>query len=245
MAMFKVPLWNTRNKAVELQDTALRPDSDFVHIDGAETIKGLKSFLAAIVFAGTSRVIGFWTGLSARWAVGVNNVAESGGNAGSNFYVERYNDVGASLGNALTISRDTGVLNTQVRPTFAGNTPWDSANITLDSGNYTPTLNNTTNVDATTPYSSQWMRVGSTVTVSGRLDVDPTAAAATVVGISLPVASNLGAIEHAVGTAVITTSPAVSGIVRGNVANDRAELAFTATGTATVGAYYQFTYRII
>jgi hypothetical protein len=45
------------------------------------------------------------------------------------------------------------------------------------SGSYTPTLVNVANLDASTAYSCQYVRVGSVVIVSGQVDVDPTAAA--------------------------------------------------------------------
>lgn len=43
-----------------------------------------------------------------RWAVGAENTAESGSNAGSNFSIARYSDAGAFLGTALSIARSTG-----------------------------------------------------------------------------------------------------------------------------------------
>ncbi len=61
----------------------------------------------------------------------------------------------------------------------------------IASGTYTPTLTNTTNIDASDPKACQWTRVGNVVTVGGQFDVDPTSsAAATVLGMSLPIASN-------------------------------------------------------
>jgi len=58
---------------------------------------------------GTNRGTEYYTaGGATRWFSGVNSVAESGSNAGSNFSFFRYSDVGAYLGNALVISRATG-----------------------------------------------------------------------------------------------------------------------------------------
>lgn len=47
---------------------------------------------------------------SNRFDVGINNVAESGSNTGSNFYIRRYDDSGTSLGFPLTINRASGLV---------------------------------------------------------------------------------------------------------------------------------------
>ncbi len=112
------------------------------------------------------------------------------------------------------------------------------------SGTYTPTLTNVTNLDASTAYACQYLQVGPTVTVSGRVDVDPTAAAQWRLGISLPVASNFAAEENCGGTAF---NPSNSGgaAIRGDATNDRAEMAVTAVSTANHSMFFTFTYRII
>lgn len=111
-------------------------------------------------------------------------------------------------------------------------------------GVYTPTLTNTTNLDASTAYECQYMRVGATVTVSGKVDVDPTAAASTVLGISLPIASNIGATEDLAGTAA---NPAAqeSAALLGDAANNRATMQWIAVGTANRTMYFTFTYQVI
>lgn len=47
---------------------------------------------------------------STRWTIGKGADAESGSDAGSTFIITRYDDAGASLGNALAISRATGAV---------------------------------------------------------------------------------------------------------------------------------------
>ena len=69
----------------------------------------------------------------------------------------------------------------------------------LGAGSYTPTLTGVTNVAASTAYACQWMRVRDVVTVSGKVDVDPTVVGSTKLGISLPIASNLSAAEQCAG----------------------------------------------
>lgn len=62
---------------------------------------------------------------------------------------------------------------------------------TLSTGTYTPTLYNTTNVAASTAYAMNYRRVGSTVWVWGRVNIDiTTTLASTVLGMTLPIASN-------------------------------------------------------
>lgn len=118
--------------------------------------------------------------------------------------------------------------------------------LTLASGTYTPTLTGVANVAASTAYQCQYMRVGSVVTVSGKVDVDPTApAAATQLGISLPVASNLGAAEDCAGTAF---APAIAGqgaAILGDAANNRAEMNWVSADITNQPMYFTFTYEII
>lgn len=114
----------------------------------------------------------------------------------------------------------------------------------ISGGTYTPTLTNVTNIDASTVYQAQYIKVGTTVTVSGKVDVDPTAAAATELGISLPVASNFGANEDCAGVAHQQAAQE-GGAISADTANDRASLQFLATGTASRTLYFTFTYQVI
>jgi hypothetical protein len=47
------------------------------------------------------------TNNSSRWIFGKNSTAESGSNAGSNFFLTAYNDAGTILGSALVVTRST------------------------------------------------------------------------------------------------------------------------------------------
>lgn len=114
-----------------------------------------------------------------------------------------------------------------------------------DSGTYTPTLTNVANLDGSTAYACQWLRVGNVVTVSGRVDADPTAAGAVQLGVSLPIASNLANARECAGTAV---APGVAGLcaaVVGDATNDRAEFQWIAVDTTNQAFYFSFTYQII
>lgn len=113
----------------------------------------------------------------------------------------------------------------------------------LASGTYTPTLTNTTNVASSTAFVSQYMRVGNVVTCGVRVEIDVTAATATVLGISLPIASAISSAIQVCGVGADATG--MSGEVRGNVAGDRAEFAYVSTVTANNAFYLTFTYLIL
>lgn len=117
--------------------------------------------------------------------------------------------------------------------------------LNLASAIYTPTLSNTTNVSGSTAYPCQYLRVGSVVTVSGVVDVQPTSTSTlTELGISLPVASNLGASNDCCGVTSCISIQQAGGIA-GDSTNDRALLIFLANDTANRSFYFTFTYRII
>ena len=115
------------------------------------------------------------------------------------------------------------------------------------SGVYTPTLFNVVNVAASTAYECQWLRVGNTVTVSGRVDIDPTAAAptATELGISLPVASALTAGTQLAGTGWSLNVSSQGGPVLADTVNDRASYQFLAQSAANAANFFIFTYQIL
>jgi hypothetical protein len=57
---------------------------------------------------GQQKSFQFTSGGLLRWQFASDNVAEAGGNAGSNFGIIRYDDLGGYMGYALTITRSTG-----------------------------------------------------------------------------------------------------------------------------------------
>ena len=75
--------------------------------------------------AGFDRRVNFFTsntsGTTQRWSIIVNNVAESGSNAGSNFGIQRFDDTGAFIDQPLSIARNTGTI-TLATPTTISNT---------------------------------------------------------------------------------------------------------------------------
>lgn len=117
---------------------------------------------------------------------------------------------------------------------------------TATSGTYTPTLTNVANLDASTAYLCQYMRIGSTVTVSGKVDIDPTlTATSTQLGISLPVASNFANAQNCGGVAFASGIVAQGAAILADATNDRAQLQFISTDTTNQAMYFTFTYQII
>jgi hypothetical protein len=65
--------------------------------------------------SGNAAYIVSYTGTNARWSMALGDgTAETGGNAGSNFNLTRYNDAGTSIGSPITITRSNG--NIQLGP---------------------------------------------------------------------------------------------------------------------------------
>lgn len=115
----------------------------------------------------------------------------------------------------------------------------------LATGTYTPTLTNLANIDATTSYVCQYMRVGDMVNVSGKLDIDPTTSGVlTRVRISLPIASNFTVANDLGGTASsISVAMSAAGIFA-DTASDAAQLNYICPTNANSSFYFVFQYRI-
>ena len=117
----------------------------------------------------------------------------------------------------------------------------------LASGVYTPTRSAEANLDANvTMTEAQYMRVGGTVTVSGRFTADPTlTTTATSFEIDLPVASNLGAAEDLAGTAFCGAIVGMGAEVIGVAANNTAKVQWISSDVTSQTWSYSFTYQVI
>lgn len=98
--------------------------------------------------AGNARYTTFKTGNSNRWELGANATAESGGNAGSDFVLNRYNDAGAYVDSPLIIARSSGVItpSAAISGSVTGNSGTVTGatftkNLTVNGGNTTITGN--------------------------------------------------------------------------------------------------------
>jgi hypothetical protein len=114
------------------------------------------------------------------------------------------------------------------------------------SGTYTPTLTNSTNIDASTSYAARYIRVGSYVFVTGKIDVDATAAGATItiIGISLPIASDLTVADGQLGGVLSIQFNSGGGVIFGDTANNRATAVWTSSLTANTGLGFSFSYVV-
>lgn len=114
------------------------------------------------------------------------------------------------------------------------------------AGLYTPTLTGVANVDASTAYRAHYIRVGSIVHVTGKVDVDPTTAATfTQLGISFPVASNVTAADHGAGCINSNGGNNGYGTVYADGTNKRAEAFFFPSVNTNQPWFFTFSYRIV
>ena len=151
--------------------------------------------------------------------------------------------IGAGTGNGTV----TSVTGTAPIVSSGGATPAISLSVTLDSGVYSPTAVNVANLDATPSLSEcQYLRVGSTVTVSGIATVNPTAPATlTQLGIPLPIASNIGAAEDCAGVAFASGIAGLGAAIIGDAANNRAEMDWISGDVTNQTMSFTFTYQVI
>lgn len=122
--------------------------------------------------------------------------------------------------------------------------------INFDDGSYTPTITNVLNINSTVAGTFQYLRVGYTVTVSGRVSITFTnGSTISRIGIELPIPSPLQNDMECAGVAVASGDGGQihSIAIHGDSANTRAEIYGLSPSPAGFGdAYYvHFTYRII
>lgn len=228
-------------------------DSAVVHLTGTETIDGAKTFHDNITIGdGTaSRTIiinsneggvgelSFRVGGISRWLLRRNATLESGGNAGSDLQLFRFSDAGAAT-SILTVTRATGVFNFGSTPQVNGVNVAVSTD--FESGTYTPVATAVLNVAAVTVASAHYMRVGTVVTVSGLVNIDPTAAGVAQVRLTIPIASNFASNAQAAGVA---SSQTESARIMSDATNDAVIIDYSAVSTSNTGFWYTYTYRIV
>ena len=117
---------------------------------------------------------------------------------------------------------------------------------TPESGVYTPTFTNDTNVDSSTAAVTRYIRIGKIVIVAGKLTIDPTTGSAvTRLGISLPISSRFASSADCSGTMAAPTIESESGTVIGDTTSYYAQLTFRAVSTAPHEVDFIFMYQII
>lgn len=113
-------------------------------------------------------------------------------------------------------------------------------------GTYTPTLTAVANVSASTAYACQYLQVGDTVSVSGKVDVTATAgSAATHLGVSLPVPSAFSASEQCAGTAFCSAVFGLGAAIEADASNDRASIRYMSSDTSSRTLFFSFIYQVV
>lgn len=119
----------------------------------------------------------------------------------------------------------------------------------LASGTYTPTVSAAVNTTTSFPAKAQWTRVGNVVQVAGGLALTPTATATeTSFKISLPIASDIAAVEdlNGSGSVYIAGANALGMVIQGDAATDTATVSFrspTVAGACSIT--FVFMYEIL
>ena len=109
---------------------------------------------------------------------------------------------------------------------------------------YTPTLTNTTNVAASTAYTTYYQRIGDVVRVWGEISIDATASlTVTELGLSLPIATAIGNTYELAGTGSFEDNTTVQ--IKGDVTNDRAMFRFYPQTDTNNRYSFHFTYKYI
>jgi hypothetical protein len=110
-------------------------------------------------------------------------------------------------------------------------------------GTWTPELTKTTNIAAATAYLSNYFRIGDKVHFDGVVAIDPTAAGAILLGISLPIASNFTTSLCLSGTAANVNSEVAR--LFADSTNKRMSLQGVVTGTTNIAWGFHGSYRIV
>jgi hypothetical protein len=237
-------IWLSGNYKLVLKDPA---DSTIWTVDDVRDMAANQT-ITNMTLAGTLTV----TSTAVTWS---GNPTHSGNHTFSgNVVINGNTTLGDNAVDALTVlpSAVTWTNN----PTHSGTHTWSGAQTysanpsgRVEGGTYTPTLTGVLNVAASTTAVCQYLRAGPTVTVSGAIQIDPTATATlTEIAISLPVASAMDTNEiQCCGVSCSNPSGAAgqSGVIIGDASADRARLIFWCTDLANVTHAFHFSYRVI
>ena len=117
----------------------------------------------------------------------------------------------------------------------------------LSAGVFTPTRSAEVNTDANVTIAEcSYARIGNTVIVKGRVTINPTlTATATGFEMTLPVASNLGAVEDLGGIGFCGAIAEMGAAINGVVANDTAKFEFISSDTASQIWSFMYMYEVI
>lgn len=174
------------------------------------------------------------------------NIIKSGGTS------SQYLMADGSVRTNVTSSIDTGRATAQIVTGGSLNKVRDSlANLivapNIASGTYTPTLTAVTNVSSTTSTTCQYMRVGNTVTISGKVRVTGTTAGTTAtISITLPIAQNnfANSYEAAGSGGFIASNTYYGATLSSNSGAQTIALSYIPTSLGNDEIYFTVTYQI-
>ena len=147
--------------------------------------------------------------------------------------------VASTAASLYTLAADIGSVASTAASTYAL-----AASIT--GSTYTPALSNVANLDGSTSFTFQYTAVNGMVTVSGRVQIDPTfPAILTQLGIALPVASNLAASSDVGGVAFATNIAGQGAAILADTANDQALMQYVSGDITAQPMAVMFQYRIL
>jgi hypothetical protein len=120
---------------------------------------------------------------------------------------------------------------------------------TLAAGTYMPVVGTTLNMNSVTTYSTQWLRVGNTVTVGGLALIDPATVNLCQFHLSIPVVSNFTAIYHLGGAGVAMYNnggldKAYGVVIRANPTTNEAQFDYLNYDGAGIYMSYTYTYAV-
>jgi len=90
--------------------------------------RGSASGFSITKAAGNARTLDILSGTSKRWDYGADAVAEGGSNAGSDWRLKRYSDAAAFLGDAIIVTRSSGLVAFETTPKVGSNLIYHQGN---------------------------------------------------------------------------------------------------------------------
>lgn len=204
-------------------------------------------------FTGTNTtVVGLTVTASSLTTGGIASFYSNSADTNTRNGVLIHNDNAAATGvTALKIVQDSTnyALDVTGNTVLTGSLQVDSiVNDTgLAAGVWTPTRSAEANMDANvTMFEGQYGRVGNTIFFSGRFTADPTlTATATSFEMTLPVASNIGAVEDLGGGAACGAIAGMSAQLSGSVANNTMVVTWVSTDVTAQSWSFWGSYQVI
>jgi hypothetical protein len=117
----------------------------------------------------------------------------------------------------------------------------------FSSGSYTPTWTGTANVTSVTAAETYYIKTGTTVMVTGSVEINPTVAAGTLTTLvcTLPITSSLSNLSDLSGVINALGVAGMQGGIAADAVGDRANIFFRSPTTGGTGMAFHFAYKIV